>query len=353
MTKIAARLALALVLGLGTYGVSPGADKAGAQFVTRLSAIDDLKAVYATVHSTDTVQARVRIAGTVSTLKVDEGSQVEAGEVIAVVIDQKLALQKQSIEAKISALESRVATASRDLARAERLKGRGVVAQARLDQLTTAFSVATNDLKSARLERSVILRRVSEGRVLAPASGRVLKVPVTVGSVVLPGENIATIAANKYRLRLELPERHTRFIKVGDAVIVGARGLARDGAGKTSPADARVGTKNDTGKIIQVYPQLDNGRVIADAEVSGLGNYFVGERVLVRISTGKRKSIIVPRNYVIKRFGQDFVRLVLAEEKGETGDIVVQLGEPARLEDGRAGVEVLAGLRPGDRLVRP
>src|SRR5690606_12194197 len=114
--------------------------------------------------------------------------------------------------------------------------------QARLDQAKTAFDVATNELTAARSERAVIERQAEEGQVLAPATGRILRVPVTEGSVVLGGESIATIAANDYLLRLELPERHARFAQKGDALKVGSRGVALDQATLAN------------GRIVQVYP---------------------------------------------------------------------------------------------------
>jgi hypothetical protein len=72
----------------------------------------------------------------------------------------------------------------------------------------------------------------------------------------------------------------------------------------------------------------------------------VGERVLVWISAGKRRTIVVPEDYVAKRFGLDYARL--AQGKATPIDVVVQLGGQARLPDGKAGVEVLAGLKSGD-----
>ena len=35
---------------------------------------------------------------------------------------------------------------------------------------------------------------------------------------------------------------------------------------------------------------MQNGRVIADVEIANLGNYFVGERALVRIAADKRQA---------------------------------------------------------------
>jgi RND family efflux transporter MFP subunit len=291
------------------------------------------------VRSRDRIEARVRTPGTIVSLKIDEGVQVEAGQVVALVADPKLALRIAALEAQIKGLESRVETDRIEFERAQQLRRTGAVPQARVDQAKAAYDLSSNELKALRAERLVAEEQVTEGQVLAPASGRVLAVPVTEGSVVLLGESVATIAANEYLLRLELPERHARFMKEGDPVRIGERGLA--------PGEEAVGI----GRIVQVYPELQAGRVIADAEVAGLGDYFVGERARVWISAGKRKAIVVPRAYVLTRFGLDFVRLEAA--RGEPVEAVVQLGQPVQLADGVAGIEVLAGLRPGDRLVLP
>jgi multidrug efflux pump subunit AcrA (membrane-fusion protein) len=246
----------------------------------------------------------------------------------------------RSLDAQIVGLKSRAETAHAERQRQEQLAEKGYAAGAKLDEARAGSEVASNALKSAEAERQVITQQVQEGEVLAPANGRVLAIPVTAGSVVMPGEAIAKIAANAYVLRLELPERHARFIKNGDPVVIGGREM--------SGGDAPIGK----GSITLVYPELQDGRVIADAQAEGLGKYFVGERVLVWISAGKRQTIAVPRSYLFQRFGLDYARL--QEKDGKTIDTVVQLGQPARLEGAGSGfIEVLGGLRAGDRLVKP
>lgn len=343
MSAANARLAGAFVIGLTIaapfVSLGAAADTVARQIVVQEAEIDDLKAVFATVRSKKVVDARVRTAGTVVSLKVVEGAHVEPGQVLATVADPKIALRIKASDAQIVALESRMATAKAELDRTAELQRRGVSPQARLDQARTAFDVAINELSAARAERGVIERQIEEGQVLAPALGRVLRVPVTEGSVVMLGESIATIAANEYMLRLELPERHARFMKVGDPVRIGARGLASD---QKAMAE---------GRIVLVYPELQGGRVVADAEVATLGDYFVGERALAWISAGKRKTVVVPQTYIVKRFGLDYVRL--AQDKGPGVDVVVQLGGPATMPDGTPGIEVLAGLKPGDVVLAP
>lgn len=300
--------------------------------------VNDLKSVFATVRSKDRIEARVRTPGTIASLKVDRGSPAEAGQVLAVVADPKLALKIKALEAQIVATRSRIETAKADLERSEALKAKGVTAQARVDQAQTTFDVATNDLKAAEAELSVATTQIQEGAVLAPASGRVLQVPVTEGSVVMAGESIATIAANGFLLRLEVPERHARFIKEGDTVSLGERGLSGDGRRLVQ------------GRIVKVYPELSDGRVVADADVPDLGSYFVGERVQVMISVGKRQVIAVPSDAVFQRYGIDYVRL--AGANGERQDVAVQTGQ--RFDDGPEHlVEVLTGLSAGDMVIQP
>jgi hypothetical protein len=146
---------------------------------------------------------------------------------------------------------------------------------------------------------------------------------------VLPGETIATIAEDHYIFRLQLPERHARFLRAGDVVQIGARGEAGDG-------------ERTEGRVRIVYPEIQGGRVVADVDAPGIGDYFVGERTRVYVATGERSAIVVPRTYVYRRAGVDFVRLK------DGAEIVVQLGS-----GDEKSVEILAGLKDGDEIVTP
>ena len=295
----------------------------------------ELKAVFGQIQSRTLSVARARIGGTVTELKVTEGTSVKAGDELAVVIDDKLAIQLEGIDARIKALKSELDNAATELARARKLLAAGVVAKARVDTAQTQFDVLSNQFSAAQSDRAVILQQAAEGRVLAPA-GRVLAVPVTQGSVVLPGESIARIASNGYFIRLSLPERHAAQLTQGDDVQVGERGLDPASAGKAMVA----------GKLVKVYPEIVNGRVIADVEVRGLGDFFVGERTLVWVPVARRQVLSVPAAAVATRSGIDYV--VLA---GGT-DVAVIVGETFDVE-GQPRVEIMSGLVAGDMVIVP
>ena len=310
-----------------------------ADFIVRSFTIPDMKAVFGQVESTRILPARARIGGSIREIRVSEGDQVREGQVVAVVVDDKLALELNAAAAKIDALNSQLENARTELDRAQQLLARGVATQARVDQAKTQFDVAVNEVAAAQAEKAVVEQRAREGEVLAPADGRILRVPVTLGSVVLPGEEVTRIAGGRYYLRLSLPERHAAEIRENAAVRIGRRGL--------SPATTGGLAESQPGRVAKVYPEIANGRVIADVEVEGIGDYFVNERTLVWIPVAQRSVIAVPPQAVTTRHGIDYVRL--AAENG-TLEIAVILGEAIGTDDGPR-IEVLTGLRDGDRIV--
>jgi RND family efflux transporter MFP subunit len=298
--------------------------------------VADEKAVFATVESISVVSARGRIGGTVVQLNVREGDSVTRGQAIAVIADDKLALQMKSLDAQIQALQAQADQAQIDFTRTEGLVDRGILPRTKLDETRTALNVAENGLRAKTAERAVIQQQFNEGQVLAPVDGRVVKRTVSIGSVVLPGDTVETIAQQNFKLRLRVPERHARFLKAGDKVRV-------DGAEFGDQA-AKFGV------IDLVYPQIEDGRVIADATVEGLGEYFVGDRLRVWISGGTRAAFVIPSNYVTTRFGIDYVHLRQGEQ---TIDAPVQRGRDLPSSELPNGLEILSGIRAGDQLVQP
>jgi RND family efflux transporter MFP subunit len=333
-----ARFVTLILLAAAMVGATPA--KAG-EFVVKATTVPEMKSVFGQVQSRIVVPARARIGGSVRDLRISQGDEVKEGQAIAVVVDDKLALQLNAADAKVEALNSQLANARVQLERAQQLRASGSGTQVNLDQAKMQFEVATNQVAAAKAEKTVIEQSAREGTVFAPATGRVLTVPVTLGSVILSGENIARIAPGPYYLRLSLPERHAGEIVQGSGVLVGGRGLT------TAPSRFPAAQH---GRIVKVYPEIADGRVIADVEVNGIGDYFVNERTLVSIPVGKRSVLSVPPQAIRTVHGIDYVRVVMAA--GGEMDVAVILGETVE-DDGQRRIEILTGLHDGDRIVLP
>jgi multidrug efflux system membrane fusion protein len=316
---------IAAVAAFVAQGVHAG------EFTVRVKPLEDRKAVIGTVEPVHQIVARARIGGTITALKIKEGDEVAARAEVASIADQKLFIQMQALDQRIKSQQAQRDKAKGDFDRAQELFSRGVSTKAALDAARAGLDVAERNLGALRSDRGVVEQQAAEGAVLAPGAGRVLSIPVSVGRVVMAGETIAVLAENRYILRLQLPERHAKFMRAGDKVFIGARGLPSAGDGARKEGRVRI-----------VYPEIQGGRVIADVDVPGLGDYFVGERTRVYVTTGRRDAIIVPAAATYHRAGVDYVKLQ------DGSEIVVQLGER-----GPDGVEILSGLRDGDIVVTP
>ena len=331
LTSAALRGALRLAAALSAAALSAAGPAGAGEFTVREQKVPNMKAIFGQAESRDVVPARTRIGGTIVKRFFDEGAQVKAGDAIAVVADQKLALQAESLDGQISALISQVENAKTAYKRAEDLLKSGFTTRAAYDQAKTNVDVLSHQLDSMKAQRAVIAQQTREGEVLAPKDGRLLTISVVPGAVVQPGEAIARVAGGALYLRLSLPERHAPLLRLGAPVIVAPR---------------IDGGPSREGKIVRIYPELDNGRVIADAEVDNIENYFIGERVRVYAPVGERVALMAPRAAVTTRSGVDYVKLARAEGPLDVAVVFTDTDDPQK-------IEILSGLNAGDRIVTP
>jgi RND family efflux transporter MFP subunit len=264
------------------------------------------------------------------TIEVVEGTRVNKGQKIANVTDEKLTLQIRAIDASLSSLQSQLENARAELKRGENLLQRGVTTVQRLDGLRTEKEIIEGRIGTVEAERDVLKQREAEGTVLAPISGTVLNVPVTEGSVVLPGEAIAEIGGGGFFLRLAVPERHAGFLSEGSEI-------------RVAVADGEA-----IGTLAKIYPLIENGRVIADVEVEGMSHDFVDARVLVRLPVGKTEAIVVPVEAVVSHMGLDFVSVAGIDGTPIRRTVVV--GAKHNIGDVEFS-EILSGLKAGENLV--
>ena len=312
--------AVAIVVLPGSMAV------ADTSYVVKPVEIVEWKSVFGRVEARDRVPARSRLGGTLVALDVEEGTRVSEGQVLAMVDDEKLRIRLEATDAQIQVVEAQLVNARSELARGEDLLQRGVTTVQRLDALRTQVDVLQGRIEAAQAERRVIEQQAAEGDVLAPISGIVLRVPVTKGAVVQPGEMIAEIGGGGVFLRLAVPERHAGHLQEGAEIVI-----AREGA-------------SHKGRLDKVFPQIENGRVIADVEVQGLDGLLVDARVLVRLPVGETSALMVPAAAVRTQFGLDYVPV-------RQGDGVVLrnvvIGQHS-VVDGADMVRILSGITTGD-----
>lgn len=339
MRKRIGFLVLSAALGISACGgpetstarVEAAAEQAGLAVRERI--VPDYRMVSAILTNRDVGDARARISGRVAQITVKEGDTVKAGQVVAVIGDERISLEAEAASASVRAAEAADEKARQDLQRAERLFTSGAISQAAIDQARAGAKSAAAQLNATRAQAAAARALNNQGQVVAPSAGEVTRLPVPRGAVVMAGEVVAQISTGAPVLRIELPESEAANLEQGQEI----RFLADDSE------ELRVAV------IRQVYPAVTAGRVMADLDAAAIDRRLVGGRIRVLAPAGERAAIVIPGPYIDTRYGADYVRL--RRKGGATIEVPVQRGAAVPLDDVPDGVEILSGLRPGDEIL--
>jgi membrane fusion protein (multidrug efflux system) len=145
------------------------------------------------------------IEGQIKSIAVDLGDSIDAGQVLAVVHDDRLRAQLREIEAGL-------ANASAEELRGRALVGQKVISPQEFESMQTAVRVkeAQRDTVKVLLDNAV---------VRAPLSGTVAKRLASVGEFVRPGSPLFQLVADeRLKLRGDVPERFAQELAVGQLV---------------------------------------------------------------------------------------------------------------------------------------
>lgn len=313
--------------GCGQDAPSPDAQEVakGPRLTVVASDMPAWQSVSAEVTTQDQAQVLARIPGILTSLSVRAGDTVHKGQVIGRIADNQLAYQSAAFGAQAAAAQAQAVQARAELDRVTFLAANGVYAKARLEQAEAGARAANAQTLAARAQQDSVRAIAGNGAVVAPASGRVLRADVPAGSPVAPGMVVAVVTSGPVVLRLDLPEALAARIKPG--------------------ARVRVEGISSEGEVTRIYPAVTTGQVSADVAMAGLDDSLIGRRVAAQVVAGTHRGVVVPRNFVVTRYGLDYVQVT-----GKTGGTTQVPVQTAPAADGKA-VEILSGVSAGDVLV--
>ncbi len=318
-----------------------------------------------------------KVAGRVSEIKVDLGSQVRKGQVIATLETTDFRVRQQQAEAALQQARVRLglppqgeddriqaentalvrqANAVLEEARANRertiqLVNQGIQSKAEMDRVESAFKVAESRYQDAieevRNRQAVLLQRRSELAIAkqqlvettlyAPFDGAVRERRASLGEYLNSGAPVVTIVRlHPLRLRVEVPEREAQGIRIGQSVRVVVEGDEQ---------------QSYSGRVARLSPafQEQSRTLIIEAEVDNqLGRLRPGSFAKAEIQTTATSDVVmVPSSSIVTFAGIQKVFSV-KEDKAAERNVVVGKSENdwVVVEGVEAGTMVI--LSPGN-----
>ncbi len=256
-----------------------------------------------------------RSGGVIEEIRADLGSRVEKGALLA-------RLESADQEIALAQARERHGNARVQADRQRALRAAGVVTQADSERVELELREAELALQQARRDFDLT-------RVLAPFGGVVTGRTARVGRLVAPGDSLFRLTALAPVLAsVRVPEASAFAVRIGaEAAVEGPRG---------ERARARV---------IRASPTIDpaSGTREMVLQLTGGDRLPPGSAVTVRLGAVSRRVVALPREAV------DSAGFALVWDTSRT--VVRQVTLGGELPGDR--VEVLDGLLPGERVVRP
>lgn len=294
-----------------------------------------------TVTALNVVGVSPQVGGQLMSLDFKEGGEVKKGQVVARIDPRSLQASYDQANASRLQNEALLATAQANYRRSSDPKYSPFVSSNDLDtqrNQVKQYQAAVAAAAAAQRASSVQLQYT---RVLSPIDGVAGIRAVDIGNVVTTGTTLVTVTQVKpIYITFNLPEKDLDIVRSAqrggtpDVVALDrtdAHPVASDG--KLDVIDNQIASDSGTFKLRAVFPNAD----IA---------LWPGQFVNVRLGLGHvSEGVVVPSQAVQRGPDGDYVYLLQA------GDTVKMQTVVQGIEDGDSHVQIVKGLKAGDRVV--
>jgi RND family efflux transporter MFP subunit len=295
--------------------------------------VDDVYAADGIVEAVRQSTVAAQIAGRIVELRADVGDRVAKGQVLARIDEREAAQVVASNEAQIARATADLANARANLDRNRKLLEKQYISQAAVDRAQAEHDAAVAALAAAKAGTGAATAARSYTVITAPFSGVIAERPVQLGEMAQPGRPLFTMFdPADLRVVASVPEDVIARVRAkGASAELSALGRTVPAKSVTvlPAADARTHTK-------LVRLDLPDG----DAAKGAYPGMFA--RALFPV--GSAKKLVIPERAVAHR--SEVAGAYVVTSSGEIRFRQLRLGE--KTVDG--GIEVLAGLRAGERV---
>lgn len=272
-----------------------------------------------TARANEAVEIRSQISERVTAIRFEEGHHVEAGAVL-------LELDATRARADVAAARAALVESEARLRRAEQLRDANSLSQAEYET-----RLAQRDSDRAAL--AVAESGLADTQVRAPFEGRIGLRRVSVGSLVTPETTITTLDdTDPIKVDFDVPE--TALSQLAPGATITAHSAAwpdETFSGRVASVDTRV---DPVSRTIAARGLIPNPRDLLRPGMF-LTVTLVGEDV---------QALVVPEQAIVPEQSRQYVFVVDGDARVEKREVRTGRRRPSL-------VEVLDGLRPGERVV--
>ncbi len=314
-------------------GATPGSAPARPVRVARaeMRPLERALHVVGTLQAHDEAMVAAQVAGQIEKTIVDLGDRVTTGQELALIDTASYEALARQAAANVAKAHANAANAAQTLKRVQELQKDKIASSSEYDQAVADSEQARADVKAAEAAEAIARLNLERSHVKAPFAGAVAERVADSGDYVSIGAPIIRLVkTDPLRLRLDVPERESPAVRIGQTVQLTVEG----------------DTNIYSGTITRVSPAIrQSDRMLpVEADVPNRGSLRTGLFARARIIVDERDSgLSVPVSALTVFAG---LEKVVAVQEGKAVETPVTTGRR-----GAGWVEILSGLKVGEGVV--
>ncbi|MDR1037458.1 MAG: efflux RND transporter periplasmic adaptor subunit [Deltaproteobacteria bacterium] len=301
-----------------------------------------------------------RVSGFLVDKPYREGGAVSEGDVLFSIEPEQYSAAMEAARGNLMSAEARVVQARLSYQRTSDLFARKTSPKSDLDDSKAALDVAEAGLISARAAFSQAQLDLGYATVKAPFDGYASDSPFSEGAFLSPSSGIlaTVVASDPLEISFGVPDRFMAALKAGAPDSALPRGGVDEVAVKVRSAGGREYPL--TGSVTYVAPLVNEGT--GTYKVKALmpnpdGILAPGETLTVILEDAQpRQAVLVPKSSVmVSADSGSYVYAAGPAPPGPDGSpgqgLVAQKIDVRRGNEFPGGIEILEGLKPGDKII--
>lgn len=286
-----------------------------------------------TLNPFEEVTVSAEVEGVLRSVKVEEGTLVAKGMLLAAIDDSDYGLEVRRAEAALKQAEATLENTRLEFKRKEALFKEELVTKQQYDDVTTRLSLADADVERAKASLALAKLKLSKTKITSPLSCVVKEKRVSAGDFVKNGTPLfVIIQPNPLKLRFTVPEKEVGRLKVGQEVTLRVDGFSgSEFKGKVNIVFPNVEEKTRTLQVEALVP--NNNGILKPGLFAKVILYTAGER----------DTVVVPVTALL--YEAEKIKVFIVE------------GDRAREREVKLGskygelMEIVEGVKEGDKVV--
>jgi RND family efflux transporter MFP subunit len=286
-----------------------------------------------TLNPFEEVTISAEVEGVMRSVKIEEGSQVSKGMLLAAIDDSDYSLEVKRAEAALRQAEATLENTKLEFKRKDALHKEELVTKQQYDDVVTRLSLTEAEVERAKASLAIARLKLSKTKITSPLACVVKEKRVSAGDFVKNGTSLfVIIQSNPIKLRFTVPEKDVGRLKMNQEV--------------TLKVDGFPGSEFK-GKVNIVFPNVEERTRTLQVEALVPNNNGILKPGLfakvILYTAGERDTIVVPVTALL--YEAEKVKVFIIE------------GDRAKEREVKLGskygelMEIIDGVKEGEKIV--